>query len=236
MVRLTTDLQNMLSTEVDLFRGLSAEEVQWLGKRLHHRAFPAGSNIMLVEQPGEVVYIILKGTVKIHVEQPDGKDVIIAILGPGDTVGEMSLLDSAGRSASVVTLEPSTMLWMDRSTFLESLARLPKVSNNLVSILLERLRLANEQIQTLASLTVHGRVARQILAFAERYGQQQPNGDVLISLQLTQSDVADLVGASRKRVNQVFVSYKQDGLISVDSNSYITVHDRGALQERCLEG
>jgi alkanesulfonate monooxygenase SsuD/methylene tetrahydromethanopterin reductase-like flavin-dependent oxidoreductase (luciferase family) len=111
----------------------------------------------------------------------------------------MSMLDSAGRSANVVTLEETRVVWMDREAFQEALQTMPAISMNLVRILAARVRLANELIQALASLDVYGRVARQLLAFAERYGEPLPSGEVTIPIKLTQGDIADLVGASRKR-------------------------------------
>lgn len=219
--------------EIALFKGLTTEELTWLNDHLHRKTFAAGSNIAIVEQPGEVVYVILDGTIKIFVQQIDGTEVILAILGPGDTVGEMSLVDSAGRSANVVTLEKSTLLWMDRATFHDCLQTMPTITYNLVHILSNRLRLANEQIQALATLDVYGRVARQILAFAQQYGQTAGKNDTLIPIRLTQSDIADLVGASRERINQVMVSYKRHKYISVDRNYRITVYDTAALAQRC---
>jgi CRP/FNR family cyclic AMP-dependent transcriptional regulator len=219
--------------DIFLFHNLDSEQLTWLNDHLHRRTVPPGSNIAFVEQPGEVVYIILEGTVKIHVEQLDGTDVILAILGPGDTVGEMSLVDSAGRSANVVTLEECSLLWMERAAFQECLQIMPAVTYNLVGILSNRLRLANEQIQALATLDIYGRVARQILAFAQQYGQPVANEDLLIPIRLTQSDLADMVGASRERVNQVMVAYKRRKYISVDHDHRITVRNQEALAERC---
>jgi CRP/FNR family cyclic AMP-dependent transcriptional regulator len=190
-------------------------------------------NIITAEQPGEVVYFILKGTVKIYMVKADGTTVILAILGPGDVVGEMSLIDSVGRSANVLTLEDSSLIWMDRITFQHSLETIPKINYNLVRILSQRVRLANEQIQALASLDVYGRVARQFLAFAERYGKPTKEGDVIIPIRLTQTDLAELVGASRKRVNQVIVSFKRDGTIRVDSDGRFIVKDHEALARLC---
>ena len=216
-----------------LFAGLDERDIRWLAERLHSKTFPADTSIMTVEQPGEVVYIILTGTVKVHIEQAGGADVVLAILGSGDTVGEMGMLDSAGRSASVDTLEESVVLWMDRQNFQEAIRRLPELSLNLVRILSMRVRMANEHIQTLAALDVYGRVARQLLAFAEKYGKPLPDGGTNIPIRLTQGDIADLVGASRKRVNQVMVSFKNYHYISVDSSGRITVHNHAALARFC---
>lgn len=219
--------------ELALFRGLSPKELQSLSERLHSRTFAAGANLITAEQPGEAVYMILSGTVKVHIEQASGNDVVLAILGPGDIVGEMSLVDSAGRSASVITLDDSTLVWMDRQSFQENLRLIPTLAMNLVRILSGRVRLANEQIQTLATLDVNGRVARQLLAFADKYGEACTDGGVTIPVRLTQGEIADLVGASRKRVNQVMVSFKSLGYISMDPDGRIIVQDRAALARYC---
>jgi CRP/FNR family transcriptional regulator, cyclic AMP receptor protein len=223
-----------LVSDIDLFRGLAPAQQIRIAERLYCRSYPAGANIITAEQPGEVIYMIRSGTLKIHIEQADGTDVILAILGPGDIVGEMSLIDSVGRSASVVTLEESQLLWMGGEAFQELLRGIPQIAQNLIRILSARVRLANELIQALATLDVNGRVARQMLAFADKYGQSGSNGDILIPIRLTQGDIADLVGASRKRVNQVMVLFKQQGYLSVDDKSRITVHQRAALARMAL--
>lgn len=216
-----------------LFRDLSPEEMSTLTPLLHRRTAPAGRNLMSVAEQGEAVYILLGGTVKIHVEQSDGSDVILAILGPGETVGDMDMVDGLGRSANVVTLEETHLLWMQRSAFQECLRTMPALTLNLVRILTRRLRISNGQVQALAALDVYGRVARQILAFAQEYGVSAPNGDITIPFRLTQTDMADLVGASRVRVNHVLVHYKEQHFISVDQNYRITMHDKEALALRC---
>lgn len=215
-----------------LFQHLSLDQLQQLNGVLRRKQFPAGTDIVTAEQPGEVVYIILDGTVKIHAEQADGSTVILAILGAGEIFGEMSVLENIGRSATVMTLEEATVLWMDRLAFEASQQRIPELNSNLVRIFSRRLRLANAQIQALATLDVFGRVARQLLAFANEYGQRQPRG-MLIPLRLTQSDLAGMVGASRVRVNQVLVFYKQQGYIAVDQDARITVLNHAALAARC---
>jgi CRP/FNR family cyclic AMP-dependent transcriptional regulator len=224
------DTRNLLS-DINLFEGLTPTQLDWVAKNAHRRVFAAGTNVMTVEQPGEAVFIILHGTVKIHIEQ-GGRDVILSILGGGDLLGEMSLIDSVGRSANAVTLESSLMLWMDKTTFNYLMDNFPPVARNLVKILSARVRLSDQVIQSLATLDVNGRVARQLLAFSERYGCEVGDG-VQVRIVLTQSDLADLVGASRKRVNQAMVFFKEQGLASTDADGRFVIHNKAGLARFC---
>jgi CRP/FNR family cyclic AMP-dependent transcriptional regulator len=224
------DTRNILS-DIKLFEGLTQAQLDWVAKNAHRRVFAAGMNVMTIEQPGEAVFIILHGTVKIHIEQ-GGRDVILSVLGSGDLLGEMSLIDSVGRSASALTLENSLLLWMDKTTFNYLLDNFPPVARNLVKILSARVRLSDQVIQSLATLDVNGRVARQLLAFAERYGRDVSDG-VQVRIVLTQGDLADLVGASRKRVNQAMVFFKEQGLVSTDADGRFIIHDKEGLTQFC---
>jgi CRP/FNR family cyclic AMP-dependent transcriptional regulator len=219
--------------ELELFQGLSAAELAELNDLLRSSPVPAGTHFITADQPGEVVYVILAGTVKIYVSREDGREVILAFLGRGDTVGEMSLIDSAGRSANVVTTERSRLLWMDRVAFQSCLRTKAALANNLIRLLATRLRFANEQIQALCTLDVPGRVARQILALADRYGNLEAGGEVTIPLRLTQSDLGEIVGASRERVNQVMGELRQRGLVAVDADHRIRVRNRRDLTRYC---
>src|SRR5215208_5031782 len=222
--------RNLLA-DIALFAGMTSTQLDWVAQRAHRRVFEQGRNVLMIEQPGEAVYIILHGTVKIHVEQCE-RDVILSILGAGDLLGEMSLIDSVGRSANAVTLESSLMLWMDKLTFNYILDNFPPVARNLVRILSARVRLSDQLIQALATLDVNGRVARQLLAFAEKYGREK-DGATQIRIVLTQSDIADLVGASRKRVNQTMVLLKERGLIDTDTDGRIAIKDGEGLARYC---
>jgi CRP/FNR family cyclic AMP-dependent transcriptional regulator len=224
------DTRNLLA-DIDLFAGLTPTQLDWVAQRAHRRVFEAGRNVITIDQPGEAVYIILHGTVKIHIEQGE-RIVILSILGAGDLLGEMSLIDSVGRSASAVTLEDSLMLWMDRVTFQHILDNFTPVARNLVRILSARVRLSDQLIQALATLDVNGRVARQLLAFAEKYGREK-DGAIQIRIVLTQSEIADLVGASRKRVNQTMVLFKEQGLIDTDGEGRIAIRDSQGLAKFC---
>ncbi|MBN1305733.1 MAG: Crp/Fnr family transcriptional regulator [Anaerolineales bacterium] len=232
-----TELHNAdtrsLLDKIQLLEGLTPPELAWVAARAHRRIFPANTSILTAEQPGEAVYVILHGTVKIHIEQVDGRDVVISILGSGDVLGEMSLIDSVGRSASAVTLDDTLMLWMDKSTFQTLLDEYPPVARNLVRILSARVRLADELIQALATLDVNGRVARQLLAFAEKYGRTNEAGVIRIPITLTQGDIADLVGASRKRVNQIMVAFKSQHLVTTAPDGRLVIRDPDGLARIC---
>src|SRR5512139_521649 len=231
MTDIQKDSTRNLLADIELFTGLTPAQLDWIAQRAHRRVFEAGRNVLTIEQPGEAVYIILHGTVKIHIEQGE-RDVIVSILGAGDLLGEMSLIDSVGRSASAVTLENSLMLWMDKVTFNYILDNFPTVARNLVKILSARVRLSDQMIQALATLDVNGRVARQLLAFAEKYGYEKDKA-TQIRIVLTQSDIADLVGASRKRVNQAMVLFKERGLIDTNAEGRISIRDRVGLARYC---
>src|SRR5215212_8530851 len=224
------DTRNLLA-DIELFAGMTPTQLDWVAQRAHRRVFEAGRNVMTIEQPGEAVYVILYGTLKIHIEQGE-RQVIISILGTGDLLGEMSLIDSVGRSASAVTLENSLLLWMDKVSFNYILDNFTPVARNLVKILSSRVRLSDQLIQALATLDVNGRVARQLLAFAEKYGREKDRA-TQIRIVLTQSDIADLVGASRKRVNQAMVLFKEQGLIDTDAEGRIAIRNGEGLARFC---
>ncbi|HZB07835.1 MAG TPA: Crp/Fnr family transcriptional regulator [Rubrobacter sp.] len=216
---------------ISLFRGMPTRELERLAPLLHERNFPARASVLTAEQPGEAIYLIIEGSVKIHLLTPEGTEVILAVLGPGEIVGEMSLADSLGRSANVTTLEESAMLWMDRRTFRSGAESSTVLGGNLADVLSRRLRLANAHLLSLATLDVPGRVASQLLALAHEYGEEASDG-VLIPITLIQADLAALVGASRVRVNQALGFFRKRNAISVDKDGRITVLDADVLARR----
>lgn len=216
-----------------LFHGLTEADWQPVRSHLNGKVFPANAMLMTADQSGEAVYFIISGTVKVHVEQAGGSDVIISILGPGECFGEMSALDRQTRSASVTTLEESELLWLDRETFRKFLMMTPMLGHNLSCLLSARLRQANEQIQSLATADIECRVARQLIGFADKYGQPENGGGIAIPVRLTQSDLANLIGATRESVNKIIVSYKERGLVSASRDHHWIIHNRQFLANRC---
>ena len=227
-------MSSAVSTEVlsrlPLFAGLSFESLDRLAELLQLRTVPAGTQLASAHQRGDKVFVILEGSVKVQHYTSEGAEVTLALLGPGNTVGEMGLVGPTGTSADVITRETTTLVCMDRRTFKDCLESIPGLSQNLITLLIVRLRSANERIEALSILDVTGRVARQILALAEDYGQTVDEG-VRITLPLTQSDIAEMVAATRERVNHVMVRLKKDGILSVAHRRHITIHRPEALEQ-----
>lgn len=219
-------------TSITLFENFTPEQLELVCRHARVKTYKVDDVVVHQDYPGENFFVILHGTVKVSSTLPDGSEVFLALLATGDTFGELSLIDSGYRSADVVTQEPTTLISFDRTTFDSMLDTIPPFTRNLLRILARRLRLANVRIQAHSTFDVYGRVARQLLEFADLYGQTQPDGDRTIPIRLTQGDIAQLVGASRERVNQVMVAYRQKGWITVDPSYHITVHKPDELRKR----
>ena len=217
--------------KIPLFRGLTPTEQRLLRDVLGVRTFPAGVDILRAEQPGDVAYIVLDGTLKVQIDHPDGTAVILAILRAGEVAGEMSLIDHLGRSATVVAMEQTTVAWLTHTDFWNCMRSMPTMTFNLAGIHSRRLRLANAHVVALATLDIEHRLADQLIALAEEYGEATPNGGCRIPFRLTQGDLAALVGASRVRVNQILVSWKEQDFLTVDGRHVVTLLNGRALAE-----
>lgn len=178
-----------------------------------------------------VVLFVAQGTIR--VDMPAGRGhVTLALLGPGDLVGHEAALDEDAPSARVTTVEPCELAAISRAVFGRALAQLPGLAVNVARTLSSRLRNADATICSLVSMKVDRRVARQLLAFARRYGVTEDGGAVRIPLRLTQQDLASLVGASRERTNRALVAFKRRGWIWVDRGYRVTIARPDLLEKR----
>jgi CRP-like cAMP-binding protein len=211
-----------------LFSGIARDELRLLCTRLVRVAFPAGKHLLAADQPGEVAYVILAGTLRVLLADADGNEITLALLGPGEIVGETALVNAEVRAASVTTHEPVVLLAISCPVFADARQRLHRLVDNLIQILARRVRQANAQVLALATLDVAGRVARQLLLLAESYGRLEPDG-VRIALRLTQDDLAHLVGATRVRVNQAIGHFRRNGFLVVDTQHRFVIRDTQGL-------
>jgi CRP/FNR family transcriptional regulator, cyclic AMP receptor protein len=162
---------------------------------------------------GDSLFVILTGRVKVYVADADGREMVLDIHGAGDYVGEMAL-DGQPRSASVIALEPTVCSVLTRDALRAAIAGSPDLAMNLICTLIERARIATDNVRNLALMDVYGRVARLLLSLAV----EQPDGKLTVPERLTQQDIADRVGASRDMVSRIFKDLTIGG--------YVTVVDR----------
>jgi CRP/FNR family cyclic AMP-dependent transcriptional regulator len=216
-----------------LFGGVPPDELAALAELVRRAIVPPGTILISALMPRDAIYFILSGSVKVHLQRESGSEIILALLGPGDLVGEMSIVPGHGRSVHAVTRQETTLLWMERSAFERALEVAPAFCRNLVSELVARLRAAQDRFQALATLDVTGRVARQLLELAERYGRAVPGEGIHVDFPVTQGEIAELIAATRERVNQILMRLRRAGVISTDAESRLLVHRPEALAELC---
>ncbi|MET0440850.1 MAG: Crp/Fnr family transcriptional regulator [Casimicrobiaceae bacterium] len=174
------------------------------------RTFPKSTILIAEGDVGDSLYIIVSGRVKVFASNEAGREVVINFHGPGEYVGEMSL-DGEPRSASVVTMEPTTCAIVNRAQFRDFLAQNPDFAQHLIQTLIHRCRGATENVKSLALSDVYGRLVRLLNALAvERDGHQ------VVEERLTQQDIADRVGASRDMIGKLMKDLVGGGYLAVE--------------------
>jgi CRP/FNR family transcriptional regulator/CRP/FNR family cyclic AMP-dependent transcriptional regulator len=198
--------------DIPLFAGLPEEDRLVLASLVRHRRQRPGERIFMAGDPGDRLYLIESGTVKICLTSTDGREVTLALLGPGEFFGDLALLDGLPRSGDAVAVEACQFLLLGRDDFLRFVASRPGVALHLLEVLSRRLRNDNDLVQDAAFLDTAGRLARVILRLARSVGHPVAGG-ILISQHLTQSDLAGMIGSTRESVNKWLVFFERQGLI-----------------------
>jgi CRP/FNR family transcriptional regulator, cyclic AMP receptor protein len=216
--------------EITIFRGLREDEFAALWDRLRRRRFRKGATVFLHGDPGDDLYVVEAGSVKICMTTPDGKEITLAILGPGEIFGELALMDGAPRSSNAVTMEDCQLLLLERSRFIAFVDEHPSVARSIIEVLSRRLRDNNELVQDAAFFDVAGRLARVILRLADSVGSDE-GGAIMISRRLTQNDLAGMIGTTRESVNKWLTFYERQGLID-RNGGLMRVLDAEGLRNR----
>ena len=214
--------------KVPFFNQLNQEEATALADRLVPRSFSADQIIFHLGDPGGLLYIITDGKVKISNSTPEGQEALLAILGTGDFFGELALLDDAPRSATAEAIEPTETLTLHRDEFVHFLSDNPEFAYQVMQTLAKRIRHLNDQISDVFFLDLNGRLARTLLNLSQRHGQQIDDG-ILIDISLTQTDLAEMTGATRVSINKTLGRFRRAGWVKVDGRNLIIL-DRPALQ------
>jgi CRP/FNR family cyclic AMP-dependent transcriptional regulator len=196
---------------IPLFEGVPDAELRALAERAVTRNYPKQAIIVNEGDRSDSLYLILSGRVKVYLADENGKELILAIKGPGQYFGEM-VLDGEARSASVITLEPAQFAILSRIDFKQFLLKHPEVSLQVIQNLIRVARGLNQNVRNLAMLDVYGRVARILLELAVDQG-----GKMVIPERLTQKDIAARVGASREMINRILRDLTAGGYVSVEA-------------------
>jgi CRP/FNR family cyclic AMP-dependent transcriptional regulator len=198
---------------VPLFGQVPEADLRALAQLVRERTHPRGSLILTQGDPGEALFLIRSGQVKVSVVAEDGREVILSVLGPGSFFGEMALVDDEPRSAHVIAMEDTSLLQLRREDFRSRLRTSPELSIALLRELSRRLRRADDTITSLMLLDVNGRVAHLLLELAREEGGE---GGARITRRLTHASIGQMVGASRETVSRTMRTLVIRNVIAVE--------------------
>ena len=204
-------MKPQLLKSVPLFSSLTDEQVRVLQPCIQQRSYPRSSFILRAGEETDALYIIVSGRVKVLIPDAQGREVILAVMGPNEFFGEMGLLDDQSRSASVETLEACQMLRFPKSAFIACLKDNFDLAMIIIRSLVKRLRDADRKIESLALIDVYGRVARLLLDQAE-----EVDGMWIVRSAPPKQEIARMIGASREMVSRVVKDLQQCGYIRAE--------------------
>ncbi|HVE93124.1 MAG TPA: Crp/Fnr family transcriptional regulator [Actinomycetota bacterium] len=184
------------------------------------RTYRKGQLVFLQGEPGESLYVVAEGLLKLFVVSEEGEEMVLSTIGPPEIFGELAVIDGRPRSTSAEVLEPARLIALTRSTLLDLLGREPKLADALLRSIGARLRRLTEKASDLVFLDLHGRVVKLLLQMA---GEQGPGDDehVVLDLHVTQSDLAAMVGGSRQRVNQILHAFEEQGRLELSGRQIV---------------
>jgi len=198
---------------VPLFAQVPEGDLRALAQLVRERTYPRGSLILTQGDPGEALFLIRSGQVKVSVLAEDGREVILSVLGPASFFGEMALVDDEPRSAHVIAMEDTVLLQLRRDDFRARLRSSPELAISLLRELSHRLRRADDTIASLMLLDVNGRVAHLLLELAREEGG---DGGARITRRLTHASIGQMVGASRETVSRTMRTLVIRNVIAVE--------------------
>jgi CRP-like cAMP-binding protein len=208
--------------KVPLFGQLAPPDLERVVEISRERAYPRNSVILFEDDPGDALYVVAQGQVKVVLIGEDGREVILSVMGEGEFFGEMALIDDEPRSAHVIAMDDSTLLVIRREDFQGLLERTPVIALGLLRELSRRLRRMDEKVGSLVLLDVNGRVAQLLLGLADEAGSER------ITRRLTHHTIAQMIGSSRETVSRTMRELVERGYIEV-SRREILIRDRAAL-------
>jgi CRP/FNR family transcriptional regulator, cyclic AMP receptor protein len=203
-----------------LFAALPISAIEDLTGRVQVRRVPVNSAVVTQDEPGDSMFVIMSGRVKVVIFGESGREVTLSILRPGDSFGEMSLFDGAVRSANCVAIEPTTLLVLSREDLMKHMQAHPRTSLNLLGEMARRLRRADETIAQLALCDVNERLIHRLVGLAREEGASGPDG-LVVRRRPTQQELANMIGSCRETISRAFNQLARDGLIIPKGRSLV---------------
>jgi len=213
-----------------LFQGVAPEAAEALAESLEYSDFGRGEIVFSEGEQGDTLYIVVSGKVKIGRRATDGRENMLSVMGPSDMFGELSLFDPGPRTATATVVTEARLACLAHSSLRPWISDRPQIAEQLLRVLARRLRRTNDALADLIFTDVPGRVAKQLLALSERFGSPDPDG-TRVHHDLTQEELAQLVGASRETVNKALADFASRGWVRVDSRA-LTILDADRLARR----
>jgi CRP/FNR family cyclic AMP-dependent transcriptional regulator len=206
--------------QAPLFAALDQEAAEALRATMSRVELDRGAVLFHEGDPGDRLYVIVDGKVKLGRASGDGRENLLAILGPGEMFGELSLFDPGPRNATATAIADTVLIGLGNEDLTAWLSGRPAVARQLLSALARRLRRTNEALADLVFSDVPGRVAKQLLDLSERFGAPVEDG-LRVSHDLTQEELAQLVGASRETVNKALADFASRGWLRLEPRSVV---------------
>ncbi|MGH3768544.1 MAG: Crp/Fnr family transcriptional regulator [Pseudonocardiaceae bacterium] len=203
-----------------IFQGVDQSAVQALRAALEPVHFPRAHVIFAEGELGDRLYIVLSGKVKIGRKSPDGRENLLAVFGPADMFGELSIFDPGPRTSTATTVTEVNAVSMDRAALREWITKRPEIAEQLLRVIARRLRRTNNMLADLIFTDVPGRVAKALLQLAHDFGTQE-GGMLRVTHDLTQEEIAQLVGASRETVNKALADFAHRGWLRLEGKSVL---------------
>ena len=212
-----------------LFQGLDPDELEGIARAMSHRRYRRHEVIFHEGDPGDALHLVVEGQVKIARESAEGGEAIVVILSPGDTFGELVLLDGAPRSATAIAVESAETLAMSRESFATLIDGAGPFRWRVLGAIAQRIRRVTDQLAEVHFLDLSGRLALQLSRLAEESAGR--TADIALPSTLTQSDLAAMIGGTRQRVNQILGEFEDEGLVRHDGGR-VVILDLARLRER----
>lgn len=225
-----TAARRALLARTPMFEGVPADQLDMLATQAAAVKLAARETLFAKGDPGDRLYLVTRGTVRVGVLSADGREVTYGLIRPGQMFGEIAVLDNGPRTADASALEASELLAFERRHVLALLARNPDCTLRLVSILCQRIRQADQLLEDIFFLSLPSRLAKHLLALSDTMAETPAAAGQPVTIRMSQQAVADHMGISRESVNKVLSKWEQSGLVSLWRGK-ITIHDRQRLDD-----